>query len=317
MNEISITEREDTFSGLDLHIIQKKASIHAEKFPQIQEITLHKFIDRDDEPWLAERKNHLEYILVFRHEDSFDDAYQKGEYYEATAAFLHREDIGGLKYKECAIDMIGPDDTLPDNALRLDSLSLYARLSDGKDETASKETPEEKRQKKLREQKICDEERDEFFGRLDKRTPEEKRRGKEKKSKMAARLLRPRKPVDPDYGPDPTASMTEETAARYWWEKAREAMNLTGKPAVLMPVPKPAIDAPPIQTVDDYVRGQRAKARDKNMIAYELQKKFGLSALDVARALGLDAGLNKTQIGAMKKRGERAINKGKEMIEQE
>jgi len=46
-------------------------------------------------------------------------------------------------------------------------------------------------------------------------------------------------------------------------------------------------------------------------------KKFGLSALDVARALGLDAGLNKTQIGAMKKRGERAINKGKEMIEQE
>jgi hypothetical protein len=315
MNEISIGGGENTFSGLDLHVIRKKASIHAEMFPQIQEITLHKFIERDDEPWLAERKNHLEYILVFRHDDSFDDVYQKGEYYEATAAFLHREDIGGLKYKGCAIDMIGPDDTLPNNALKLDSLTLYTRPNDGNVKMSSKETPEEKRRKKIEEQKICDEERDEFFGHRDKRTPEEKRRGKEKKSKMAARLLRPRKPVDPDYAPDFTASMTEETAARYWWEKAREAMNLTGKPTVLMPVPKLAVEAPPQQTVDDYVRDQRAKARDKNMIAYELQKQYGLSALDIARALGLDAGLNKTQIGAMKKRGERAIKRGKEMME--
>lgn len=36
MNKISITEGEDTFSGLDLHIIQKKASIRAEKFLRIQ-----------------------------------------------------------------------------------------------------------------------------------------------------------------------------------------------------------------------------------------------------------------------------------------
>ena len=211
MNENSIDEGKDTFLGLDLHIIQKKASIHAEKFPQIQEITLHKFIERDDEPWLAERKNHLEYILVFRHDDSFDGAYQKGEYYEATAAFLHRQDIGGLKYKECAIDMIGLDDVLPDHALRLDSFTLYTRSNDGNVEMSSKETSKEKRRKRLEEQKICDEERDEFFGRLGKRTQERKRRGIEKKRKVAARLSRPRKPVDPDYGPDPTASMTEES----------------------------------------------------------------------------------------------------------
>ena len=315
MNENSIDEGKDTFLGLDLHIIQKKASIHAEKFPQIQEITLHKFIERDDEPWLAERKNHLEYILVFRHDDSFDGAYQKGEYYETTAAFLHRQDIGGLKYKECAIDMIGLDDVLPDHALRLDSFTLYTRSNDGNVEMSSKETSKEKRRKRLEEQKIYDEERDEFFGRLGKRTQERKRRGKEKKRKVAARLSRPRKPVDPDYGPDPTASMTEESAARYWWEKAREAMNLTGKPAVLMPVPKPAIDSPPLLTVDDYVMDQRAKTKDRNMIAYELQKQYGLSALDIARALDLDAGLNKTQIGAIKKRGERAIKKGKKMME--
>ena len=41
----------------------------------------------------------------------------------------------------------------------------------------------------------------------------------------------------------------------------------------------------------------------------------GLSALDIARALGLDAGLNITQIGAIKKRGERAIKRGKKMME--
>lgn len=72
---------------------------------------------------------------------------------------------------------------------------------------------------------------------------------------------------------------------------------------------------PPQQTVGDYIRDQRAKAKDRNMIAYELQKQYGLSALDIARALGLDAGLNKTQIGAMKKRGERAIKRGKKMME--
>ena len=77
---------------------------------------------------------------------------------------------------------------------------------------------------------------------------------------------------------------------------------------------KPGPESPP-QTVDDYVRDQRAKAKDKNVIAYELQKQYGLSALDIARALGLNAGLNKTQIGAMKKRGERAIKRGKKMME--
>ena len=77
---------------------------------------------------------------------------------------------------------------------------------------------------------------------------------------------------------------------------------------------KPGPEPPP-QTVGDYIRDQRAKAKDRNMIAYELQKQYGLSALDIARALGLDAGLNKTQIGAMKKRGERAIKRGKKMME--
>lgn len=36
MNEISIGKGKDTFPGLDLHVIRKRASIRAEKFLRIQ-----------------------------------------------------------------------------------------------------------------------------------------------------------------------------------------------------------------------------------------------------------------------------------------
>jgi len=126
MNE-SIKVR-DSFAEEDLRRIQEKALIFTEQFPQITEITLHKFIDHNADPFLPEPQRKEKHILVFRHDGIFDDVYQEGEFYEAAAAFLAWEDLGTLKNRECAIDLIGLDDPLPKQASRMITpVSLYVR----------------------------------------------------------------------------------------------------------------------------------------------------------------------------------------------
>jgi hypothetical protein len=69
--------------------------------------------------------------------------------------------------------------------------------------------------------------------------------------------------------------------------------------------------------VTDYIQRRRTEGIKDEVIAFELHDtdgQFKLSHLNVAKALGLDEGLNEKQYDAIKQRGKRAWDKGKALF---
>jgi len=219
------------FSELNLDTLSSRATVLATSWPQIREITLHPYLD---DPDFTSKHS---FVIVIQHNASFH-AVEEGKFLEHVGGFLPKKSISNKQYDECLIWPIGPDEPFPEQAVKDVSTTLYKREGTTEDEVLSEETPEEKQRKKLEEQRICDKERDECFGRRAKGTPKERQRREEKEKEMAARLLLGRKPVESAYGPNLDAPMTAEEEARYWKENAREAMKPSEKSACLVPEPK-------------------------------------------------------------------------------
>ncbi len=69
------------------------------------------------------------------------------------------------------------------------------------------------------------------------------------------------------------------------------------------------------QNIDDFIK-QKSQQREKVVvIAAQLKREYGLTALEIARKLKLGEDLNPTQLEALRQRGQRAITRGKRQIE--
>ena len=72
-----------------------------------------------------------------------------------------------------------------------------------------------------------------------------------------------------------------------------------------------------IENAEDFIKQQRNEGVDINIIAYKLKDPKGpyrLTHANIARKLGLCEDLNKDQLDAMKKRGRRACDKGRDLL---
>jgi len=70
-----------------------------------------------------------------------------------------------------------------------------------------------------------------------------------------------------------------------------------------------------VPDVEKIIADQRAAGIPEEVIAVELYDKKKLSLLKIARQLGLAKDLNNSQIDAMKKRAQRAVDKGRKILE--
>ena len=99
------------------------------------------------------------------------------------------------------------------------------------------------------------------------------------------------------------------------FEREQDTEKDEGKHSLYSEAPIHDIDKKQAISVADYIVERRAAGVKDDTIAYELHDEkgdFKKSYLDVARALGLDGGLQKNQIDALKQRGKRACERGRE-----
>ncbi len=69
-----------------------------------------------------------------------------------------------------------------------------------------------------------------------------------------------------------------------------------------------------VKMVEEYISSSRVDHVAEEIIAFKLYTELGLTYLNVARVLALGEGLNQLQVEALKQRGCRLVNKGKEMV---
>ena len=205
------------FPEQDLPAFSERATVLAASWPQIQEITLHPFIEDPD--FTSEHK----FVIVIQHNSSFSDT-EEGKFLEHVSDFLPKKTFSSKQYHECLIWPIGPDEPFPQHAVGDVSTTLYKREGTTEEALRQRTQPrDEMLNEKLRlEQEECDRSRDEYFNGSDTRI------SKKKKKEMAARLLLGRKPEPPitsltDAEIDALGSsiklprgLTATEEARYW-----------------------------------------------------------------------------------------------------